>query len=176
MRQGNSRIHAYADHMHIFLKDLLKNLSTVTINDSFYAMTGTDQSTVQQTWILQSASTHGRILHLYLIMCCFAFLFLATALFQKNMMEGIRYILSIMHSARHFMTSEEIYQRGENANLWKPMKNFWSFLWFVNLPLSSIPAECNSTSKNVHKVHICKFILHNKLYLPWFLWQRDKSL
>lgn len=105
--------------MHIFLKDLLKNLSTVIINDSFYAMTGTDQSTVQQTWILQSASTHGRILHLHLIMCCFAFLFLATALFQKNMMEGIRYILSIMHSARHFMTSEKIYQRGENANLWK---------------------------------------------------------
>lgn len=52
-------------------------------------MTGRDQSTVQQTWILQSASTHGRILHLHFILRCFAFLFLATALFQKNMIEDI---------------------------------------------------------------------------------------
>lgn len=34
-------------------------------------------------------------------------------------MEDIGYILSLMHSAKHFMTSEKIHQRGENAN---PMK------------------------------------------------------
>lgn len=39
-------------------------------------------------------------------------------------MEDIRYILSIMHSATHFMTSEKIYRRGENAN---PMKTYGKF-------------------------------------------------
>lgn len=100
--------------MGIFLKDLLKNWSTV--NNDTYGTTGTDQSTVQQIWILQSASTHGRILHLHFIMCGFAFLFLATALLQKNIMDDIRYILFIMHSARHFMTSEKISQREEIGN------------------------------------------------------------
>lgn len=63
-------------------------------------------------------------------MCCFAFLFLATALFPKNIMEDIRYILSVMYSARYFMTSEKLYQRGENAN---PMETYEKFLLILTV-------------------------------------------
>lgn len=50
--------------------------------------------------------------------------------------------------------------------LWKPMKNFCSFLRFVNLTLSSILVECNSAFKMYTKItYVNLFYTLNFIYL-----------